>query len=468
MRTLRRRSSSTLSGASAFWLLLMALALMVSLLVAKPAHAKTFTVNSTQDGEDFDPGDGICDASASAFRNPCTLRAAIQETEANDNAPTVDTIDFDIPNDPNIPGDEVRTIKPTKSLPTINEPTILNGYSQPGASPNTLAQGNDMVLKIELDGTNAGSLPQTDGLELGPASSNSVVKGLVINRFAANGVFINGDGSKVQGNLIGTDPTGTLDRGNGGNGVHASYSTSNNQIGGTTPEARNVISGNDSYGVRLFGSEHTVLGNYIGTNKNGTGDLGNSLDGVDIRSFKCTVGNNTAAGANTIAFNDNDGVGVYVCGGCDDLPENNSILRNSIFENGDDVANDLGIDLYNNGFTANDLKDPDTGPNNLQNKPVISSATTSGSTTTIKGSLNSTPEKTFTLRLFSNPQGPALATEGKNYIGTKSVTTNANGNTGTFTFTPNQAVPVGGLITATATDEPGGNTSEFSFAKQVS
>jgi hypothetical protein len=100
--------------------------------------------------------------------------------------------------------------------------------------------------------------------------------------------------------------------------------------------------------------------------------------------------------------------------------------------------------------------------NGLQNFPTIASATTSGSGTTITGELDSTPNTTFTIRFFSNPQGED---EGKKLLGQQSVTTGSGGKT-SFTFKSNQAVPVGQNVTATATDG-GGNTSEFSDPKLV-
>jgi hypothetical protein len=45
----------------------------------------------------------------------------------------------------------------------------------------------------------------------------------------------------------------------------------------------------------------------------------------------------------------------------------NSVLRNSIFGNGSPGG--LGIALNNDVVTTNDNKDPDTGPNKLQNFP---------------------------------------------------------------------------------------------------
>ena len=118
------------------------------------------------------------------------------------------------------------------------------------------------------------------------------------------------------------------------------------------------------------------------------------------------------------------------------------MLQNSIYANGG-----LGIDLA--GTTTNDPGDADAGPNDLQNKPVLSSAKTSATSTTVRGTLNSTSGKTIVVRFFSNPSG---TDEGKTFIGQKCVTTDASGNA-TFTFSPAQKVGLGRTVTATATSQ---------------
>jgi hypothetical protein len=142
-----------------------------------------------------------------------------------------------------------------------------------------------------------------------------------------------------------------------------------------------------------------------------------------------------------------------------DAATGNRISRNSIFGNGSPGG--LGIALNNDGVTANDNQDPDTGPNRLQNFPVITSA----STTTIEGRLNSRPRRTFTIQFFSNP-APNFPTgfgEGETFLGEKTVTTNDRGRA-SFTFAT--ALTAGEFVTATATDAFG-NTSEFSAARTV-
>src|SRR5262245_8777850 len=110
---------------------LATLLLFFSLIPHVPGS--TIVVDNT-----VDPGDGICASPG------CTLREAI--TAANTN-PGADTIVF------NIPGGGVHTISPTSSLPEITESVTIDGYTQPGASENTLAVGDDAVLLIELDGS---------------------------------------------------------------------------------------------------------------------------------------------------------------------------------------------------------------------------------------------------------------------------------------------------------------------------
>ena len=84
-------------------------------------------------------------------------------------------------------------------------------------------------------------------------------------------------------------------------------------------------------------------------------------------------------------------------------------------------------------MTPNDLRDEDTGPNGLQNFPVISSAVISNGSTTIRGSLNSTPSRTFTIQFFNSPAPePSGNGEGKTFLEQKQVETNRNGNTSEF------------------------------------
>ena len=276
-------------------------------------------------------------------------------------------------------------------------------------------------------------------------------------------------GNKVMGNYIGTDKTGTADLGNSFDGVRI-YDAPNNSIGDTTAGARNIISGNNQSGVNILGLGVTVtpgskvMGNYIGTDKTGTADLGNSR-GVTINDApNNTIGDTTAGARNIISGNDFDGVLIF-----GNFGSSNRVLSNSIHSNGG-----LGINLFGGtedvfGVTANDSGDGDGGSsNNLQNYPVLTSAKTTKLATTIKGTLNSTASTTFTIQFFSSPAADQSGFgEGQKFKGSKSVTTDGSGNA-TFTFKTKKKVAKGQVVSATATNQSTGDTSEFSLGKQVS
>lgn len=341
----------------------------------------------------------------------------------------------------------------------------IDGYTQGAftsdpsddAKSNTLAKGTNAALKIELDGENAGF--GAAGLLI--ETSNSVIKGLVINRFSSAGILIAGPVNSIEGNFIGTDPSGTTALGNGFSGVDVEGflgdAADNTTIGGITLESRNLISANTGSGVSFLGNlagTNSVLGNLIGTKKDGITALGNSSGGVGIfGASSISVGELDCGGANTIAFNGLGGVVVGNSGST--TTTSNSMGCNSTFSNAG-----LGTDLGNDGPTPNDVGDKDSGPNTLQNKPVLSSAKAVSSKTTIKGKLNSTPNLSYFVLFYSNPKG----NEGKKFIGAKLVSTDGSGKI-SFTFKPKKKVAVGQKTTATATGPDG--TSEFSAVKKV-
>ncbi len=128
----------------------------------------------------------------------------------------------------------------------------------------------------------------------------------------------------------------------------------------------------------------------------------------------------------------------------------------------------FGIDIGTTGINANDFQDADTGPNGLLNYPVITSVT-SGTSTNITGTFNSIPNSNFDLYFFASPLASLSGHgEGKRYLGTQAVTTDANGNA-TFNTTLSAVTVSGEAIAAFAVDGLN-NTSEFSvsaFANSV-
>ncbi|MCH8814922.1 MAG: hypothetical protein IH957_07470 [Chloroflexi bacterium] len=146
-------------------------------------------------------------------------------------------------------------------------------------------------------------------------------------------------GNVVQGNFIGTDVTGTTALGNSTEGVNIT-AANNNTIGGTTPGAGNVISGNGNIGVIIGGQASTgnvVQGNLIGTDITGTANLGNFSDGVRIigEASNNTIGGTTPGAGNIIAFNGatTSRHGVVVDGSLGLPTSGNTIRGNSIHTN---------------------------------------------------------------------------------------------------------------------------------------
>lgn len=386
------------------------------------------------------------------------------------------------------------------------------------------AHGTGTVIQGNLIGTDiTGTKKVPNGTGIQAQGTNILIGGLtasarnIISGNGGDGLSFGGTGSRLQGNYIGTDITGTVELGNGGSGVVAG---DNAVIGGTATGARNVISGNSGFGNISLGSNNSgsaaiVQGNYIGTDVTGTKALRiSNFDGIVISSDNHLIGGLVAGAQNVISGN---GVGIRIGGfissaprgnviqgnliglnaqGTAPLPNNhqgilfsnaenntvggtqagagnkiafngssgvlvfegngNSIRGNSIFSN-----SRLGIDLGTDGVNANDLTDSDTGPNNLQNFPVLTSVSSGGASTTIQGTLKSTPNTIFQIDFYSSAAlDPSGNGEGGLPFGRTSVTTNGNGDA-TINAVIAAALPAGRVITATATDQ-NGNTSEFS------
>jgi hypothetical protein len=177
---------------------------------------------------------------------------------------------------------------------------VIDGTTQPGYAGTPL---------IEINGTNVSSYGLIFNLA---GASNSAVRGLVINRFGASGVYItNGaTGVVIEGNYIGTDVTGTLDRGNATFGVDIVQSPNNTVRG-------NLISGNNDAGVVVTGpgaNGNIIVGNRIGLNAAGTAALPNANGGILVQAANTTIGGLTAADRNVISGNADSGVRILGAG----------------------------------------------------------------------------------------------------------------------------------------------------------
>jgi CSLREA domain-containing protein len=398
---------------------------------------QTFTVTKTAD-----TNDGACDAD-------CSLREAIVAANARVG---VDVIAF------NIPGAGPHPIAPsTGPLPTITDTVKIDGYTQPGASPNTLASGDNATILIRIDGSALS--PPARGIAI--CADNSEVRGLSITRFIGGFGIGSGNDSAgvpcsagadsiVAGNFIGLLPDGTTTMGNGTGALLQRRV----QVGGPAPADRNVISAN-SVGVNLLsgaaGSE--VDNNYIGTNASGTLDRGNINQGILLNNNGSSA---IGLGApNRIAFNATGVLGGGATSGV------------RIFAN-DFVANDaLGIDLVpsglnGDGVTPNDPEDADAGANNLQNFPVLTKVQVIGNQVQVVGTLDvaAATNATYTIALYQSAACDASGNgEGEAFLG--SATTVLTGSAETIDVLVGATPAPGGTFTATATDSLG-NTSEFS------
>jgi uncharacterized repeat protein (TIGR01451 family) len=348
---------------------------------------------------------------------------------------------------------------------------VISGNSVSGISINAstqiLVEGNF----IGTDAAGTGSLQSTfNGVGIGSGAAGITVGGTtaaarnVISGNRGQGVDLTGSSTKdnlIQGNFIGTDVTGIAALGNS-QGFEIDNST-DNTIGGAAAGAGNLISGNRIEGMLLSNAAGTLVqGNSIGIAANGSA-LGNAEAGVYV-----DFAQNITVQQNIIAFNGTSGGTDDVAGVVVDANPTstdvtgNRISRNSIFSNFG-----LGIDLGDDGVTFNHTGGSSTGPNLFQNFPVITAVSTSGSGTTITGTLNGKANTAYHLEFFANAAAdPSGFGEGQMFLGAlDNVMTNGSGNA-SFT-TPVAALPTGQTaVTATATD-PAGNTSEFSQAKQA-
>ncbi|MDP3386668.1 MAG: NosD domain-containing protein [Eubacteriales bacterium] len=394
-----------------------------------------------------------------------------------------------------------------------------NGIWIEGGIGGNLIQGNFIGITPELVRYNINDAYLYDNYRSRPNYVGIVIDASTGNRILGNRIGRNiGDGISiknctesniVQGNWIGSfhsdevdgiipdlggileTLTGPMNIGNRGDGISLSYS-SHQIIGGDGPGEGNVIAFSGYQGVNIYGDDNVVLGNDIYLNKGsavviisgnrnqigghepGQGNfIGYSLtamysglngkeatkqihvtsDDIDPSSDNHIIGNRI-----NLSYCDYDGdsKGVVVSG----LASSTVILENDFFGYYQPVSKPAGaIDLGDDGPTANDARDTDTGPNNLQNYPVLTSAYFHGTDVIVEGTLNSTPETSFHLEFYNHTIGE------RRYLGSAEVTTDTDGNVTFITAIP---FPEGSKasIHATATD-PAGNTSEFSSPAQI-
>jgi hypothetical protein len=340
-------------------------------------------------------------------------------------------------------------------------------------------QGEATLIQGNYIGTNAegnGAIPNLiDGVRLtgvravtvGGTSSGA---GNLISGNGDHGIELAGGingtpcrGVVIQGNLVGTNATGVVAIPNQKNGIEMP-SGLGVLIGGRTAAARNIISGNVGDGVQIQGGDlvnpNRIEGNFIGTNSFGTGALGNRKHGIYF--FLNVQGHNIGGpipeAGNRIAFNLGSGI-------ASERPNlGAAILSNSIFANGA-----LGIDRADNGVTPYGC--------GFSEAPAINSVETSGSQTTITGSLCTQTadggKAPYTIQFFSSSSyDPSGYGEGQTLVGQTVI--HAGGQTAaSFSVTITPAIPPGRYISAVAVGTIDSrtpetlSTSEFSFNARV-
>ena len=314
-------------------------------------------------------------------------------------------------------------------------------YIPPAGQPQQPADGG------ALPNNGPGVQDSGTGNLIGGAASSA---GNQISGNSDGGVVLEGSQANVDNNLIGLNFAGTGATPNTGAGILATatggVSLGDNRISG------NVIGGNTGPGIQLDQAGNTIVGNAIGTAGDRSSPLANSI-GILADSGPQTIGA-PLSGANVIAHNTGAGIAVVDPPGAAVDTTDVGIFDNSIFGNGG-----LGIDLGDDGVTANHPLDSTPGPNGWQNFPVLTTASAANGQYSFTGTLDAAPSTYYTVYVFGNPAcDPSGYGQGQTEINAGTVTTDSSGHAN-FVLT-GQGVSAGTVLSATAVT--GSNsTSEF-------
>ena len=362
------------------------------------------------------------------------------------------------------------TVGPILSVGAGAQSSTVKGLSITGSASRGIAVSANGVtiannhIGVAPDGTtaapNAGA-----GIYVSSANNVTIDGNLVSGNTQAGIQIANSSSATITGNTIGTNAAATAALPNGGQGIlvqpggNGAYQDI--VIGGSNSGDGNVISGNGGAGIMVnyIGTatltHTTIQGNYIGTEGVNSAVLGNGGAGIDLGgpgTSDTLIGGLGGGERNVIA--NNTGAGVSVLDNGNPQTTGTDIEGNSIHHNGG-----LGIDLGVPGVTANDgLGDTDTGPNDLQNFPVLSNPTA----TSVDYALDSHASRLYEISIFANPSCDTSGNgEGRTLLSSVGASTDGTGSfPATSILFPSQGG--GTALTATATDTTTGDTSEFS------
>lgn len=294
---------------------------------------------------------------------------------------------------------------------------------------------------------------------------NRNVFGRIDVNASSNAITLNdatSGGHLIEGNLFGLRANGLNPEPIGNNAISASNVPAVEVRGNVLAAAAGAaisISGADAVGW-------TILGNRIGVNQisvgtpssghgNGTGIL--VAGGSGEHDIGPTAGLTTGDWSNEIRNSQGAGVSISPTAG-----SGTTVAGNRIFANGSSGTG-LAIDLGTLGPTPNDPGDGDSGPNGLQNSPIIVGSLAAGSQRNVSWTLATAPNTAIKLHVYRSsacPGGGFAGSELTNYLGTVDTQTNGSGNASGTVLVSGVGAP--GFLTMTATRLPDGSTSEAS------
>jgi choice-of-anchor C domain-containing protein len=379
------------------------------------------------------------------------------------------------------------------------------------ASGVAISANNVTVRALALRSTGAGALGN-GAVALADGTSGAVIEGNLIGS-SASALADPGAGQRASFGMVSSGADNGILRRN----LIAYISIAAVQLNGPSSSSGWLIEGNEIAGIGLDydHADGIALATATGTTVRGNRITGVSTQGVVVAANgggSTVIVNNHISGngvgqlgaasvqshavaarsgatgvrieANIITAN--HGAGVAVNSGASDIAlTRNLIWGNGVVNsrNGSAAAGVVDIDLNSASddidfgtapyFTNNDAGDGDAGGNNLQNTPVLSAATVSGSVLTLTGSLNSNASGYYRIEFFSNSTAhPSGRGGGQAYLGFVNVATNSSGDA-TFSAPLSVSVALGTTITATAIKTDASyttysDTSEFAANVQAS
>ena len=198
-----------------------------------------------------------------------------------------------------------------------------------------------------------------------------------------------------------------------------------------------------------YGDNNTIIGNWVGVTADGT-VVGNAGDGIliSVDAVGNQIGGTGANEGNVVSGSGNAGINVRLGSTTD-----NSIRGNSVYGN-----DGIGVDLGDDGVTANDAGDADSGPNNLQNWAVLTSASINDAGNfSYNLDLSTLDGGSHTVDFYASTNRDGGQVEGKRYLFSANVSgsTTWSGSWGGITLDPGEYI-------TTITTDSSGNSSEFS------